>query len=278
MLLSKQLLESALSYAKYYNEAVVNQFCSTPKNVSFSIDTRFMEPGEFFIAMSGVRSDGHQFIDQALQKGAAGLIIKDVNFLSSVSYAWLKNYPVILVPDTYQALIDLAKYWRSQLAIPIVGITGSVGKTTTKEMLRIILETAGRKAYVSWKNQNTDIGLSLNLLKTSHDHEVAVFEMGINETGEMARLAAIARPTIAVITNVSYAHGQGLGLLPKVAYEKRQIFSCFSATDVGVIAGDLPLLTEVCYHHPVARFGFRTKIFFFTRHSMNYYCCFHIFL
>ena len=83
--------------------------------------------------------------------------------------------------------------------------------------------------------------------------------MGINETGEMARLAAIARPTIAVITNVSYAHGQGLGLLPKVAYEKRQIFSCFSATDVGVIAGDLPLLTEVCYHHPVARFGFRTK-------------------
>lgn len=259
MLLTKSLLMQALPDVVFYDEAVFNTLDTQQLEVSFSIDSRSFESGDIFIALPGAKIDGHFFIQDVVEKGAGGLIIQDTSWLKNISSDWFKNHPVIIVKNSYQALINLAKFWRSQLTIPVVGVTGSIGKTTTKEMLRHILTCAGKKVHASWKNQNTDIGLSLNLLKTRLDHDVVVLEMGIDAKGEMAVLASIAQPTIGIITAIAHSHGQFLGTLSDVAYEKRQIFSFFSSENIGVIAGDQPLLADICYNHSVVKFGFKTK-------------------
>lgn len=259
MLLTKSLLTQALPDVIFYNEALFDALDVAPSDVAFSIDSRSLELGEIFIALPGAKVDGHVFVADVVQKGAGGLMIQDISCLKAVPKSWLATHPVLIVKDSHQALINLAKFWRSQLIIPVVGVTGSIGKTSTKEMLRNILTCAGKNVHASWKNQNTDIGLSLNVLKTRLDHDVAVFEMGIDAKGEMSILAGIARPTIGIITAIAHSHGQFLGSLSDVAQEKRQIFSLFSSENIGVIAGDLPLLTDICYHHSVAKFGFKTK-------------------
>ena len=227
---------------------------------SFSIDTRTIKKDELFIALEGKQTDGHKFVKEALEKGASGLIIahskKDcLRFLNAEE---LKKKLVIVVPDTFKALIDLATAWRAQFDYPVVGVTGSVGKTSTKETIANILDVHGISYLASQGNQNTQYGLALNILRMRSEHKVAIFEMGINKRGEMAKLTAMAQPTIAMITNVGHCHMEGLGSIIDIAAEKREIFNYFKEDSIGIINGDQSLLSTVAYAHPVIKFGSKT--------------------
>ena len=162
-----------------------------------AIDSRKIEKDFLFVPIVGERVDGHTFIPQVMEQGA----------LCTLSEKPLENadYPYILVKSSEQALKDIAEYYRCSLDIKVVGITGSVGKTSTKEMISSVLE----QKYCVLKtagNFNNEIGLPLTIFNIREEHEVAVLEMGINEFGEMHRLSKIARPDICVITNIGLCH------------------------------------------------------------------------
>lgn len=229
---------------------------------SVSIDSRTLQADNFFIPLQGPHFDGHNFIQEVLHKGAIGSLVAQSYYKNVASWdkSVRNNKLFIVVPDVMQAFITLAQARRKQLTCPIVGVTGSVGKSTTKEMLRTILHTANIPAYVSIKTYNTDIGVCYSLLNASDHDRALILEMGINEVGEMMKLADIVRPDIGVITTIAHAHLAGLGnSLSTVAYEKRQLFAFFTAQQVGIVSGDQPLLHNVHYAHPVARFGLKIK-------------------
>jgi UDP-N-acetylmuramoyl-tripeptide--D-alanyl-D-alanine ligase len=226
-------------------------------DANFNIDSRTIVPGEIFVALSGSKFDGHDFIDQALDRGAVGFVLeisKKDKVLAKYSKQF-KNKSVLFVDDSLHALIELARAWRSKFDIPMVGVTGSVGKTTTKEIVRNILKVAHMDALVSSGNQNTMIGASMNILKLREHHKAAVFEMGISEIGNMKNLTELIRPTYAIVTQIGHAHMQGLGGLELISKEKREIFSLFTEKDIGIINGDQKELKEVSYKHPVICFG-----------------------
>ncbi len=185
---------------------------------SISTDTRTLEPGDLFLALSGDRFDGRQFVRDALKKGAAGVIVSepvDVNM----------PVPFILVADPLRALGDLAAYRRAHMHdLRVIAITGSSGKTTVKEMCAAILN----REYNVLKtegNFNNLIGMPLSLLKVDSCHDVAVLEMGMNRPGEIARMAEIADPDIACIVNVQSAHLSGLESIEGVARAKGELFA-----------------------------------------------------
>ena len=233
---------------------------NTPEEAKFSIDTRTMQPGDIFIALKGARVDGHDFLAQAVAGDAAGLIINESmrSLLDQFDNAILKRMYVILVPDTLQALFRIASAWLFQFDCPVIGITGSVGKTSTKELIASILRTHGMSFIASYDNQNTKIGLSLNMLRMRQYHKAAIFELGTSMRGEIEKLADLLRPTIALITNVGHSHMEGLGSLQDIAQEKRSIFKYFTEENIGIVNGDLPLLADVGYVHPVIKFGTKT--------------------
>lgn len=257
----------ALPYATYTVSGVTLtpdgawDFVAINQGVTGSIDSRSIEPGQLFIALQGAQSDGHKHLGDALKKGAVALVIQasKKELLSQISSQDLTNKLVIIVPDTRAALIDLARCVRKNLTCPVVGITGSVGKTSTKEMVRSILREAKMPAAVSFKNYNSIYGLCLNLLSIEPGVQAVVFEVGINGKGEMKEIADVLRPTIGLITCIVHAHAQGLGSLEDISFEKRQLFSNFSSADVGIIFGDQTVLTDIHYAHPIAKFGFKTK-------------------
>lgn len=226
-------------------------------NADYNIDSRTIQPGEIFVALSGAKFDGHDFIQEALDHGAAGFILDESkkDLVLKKYSALLESKPILFVPDTCITLIELARAWRTKFDIPVVGITGSVGKTTTKEIMRNIFKVADMQALVSAGNQNTMIGASLNILKMRPYHKAAVFEMGISEMGNMRKLTELIQPTLAVITQVGHAHMQGLGGVAAVSKEKREIFSLFKEYNIGIVNGDQKELTEVSYQHPVVFFG-----------------------
>lgn len=231
-----------------------------PVDANFTVDSRTVQKGDVFVAIVGAQVDGHDFIEQALQSGASG-IIANRSYEKSLMQKYGKefeNKAIVFVPDSAQALIDIAHAWRMQFNYPVAAITGSVGKTTTKEMVRNILKQTDKKYVVSAGNQNTLIGVSLNILKMRADHQIAVFELGIAEKGSMKKLVQLLRPNFAAITYVGHSHMQGLGSVEHVAREKREIFSMLSHADVGIINGDQKELSEVSYAHPVIRFGKKT--------------------
>jgi UDP-N-acetylmuramoyl-tripeptide--D-alanyl-D-alanine ligase len=231
-----------------------------PSTLSFSVDTRSLKKGDIYIALEGSRVDGHSFITEALEAGAAGifLAICKKHLLETIDSVLLKKKLIVLVPDTLSALIKMATVWRSQFTCPIIAITGSVGKTSTKEMLVSILEVHKAKYLASQGNQNTKIGLSLNIMRMRPEHEFAIFELGINKRGEMAQLVSILRPTTGVITYVGHSHMEGLGSLTDIAQEKRDIFKYFTEDSIGIINGDQAILSTVSYTHPVIKFGSKT--------------------
>lgn len=235
-------------------------FATFPDDISFSVDTRTLTPGNIFVAISGAHVDGHNFLQQALEKNAAGLFISTdkKHMLDRLDQKVLKNKLVVIVPDTMQAFIKLACAWRNQFSYPVVGITGSVGKTSTKEMVKNILHLNGTPFTASEANQNTLVGLAINIFKMRDHHHVAIFEMGISKRGEMAELAKLVRPTTAVITCIGHAHMEGLGSLADIALEKRDIFKYFTDSSIGIINGDQVLLSHVGYAHPMAKFGTKT--------------------
>lgn len=231
-----------------------------PQDSVFSVDTRTLQKDNVFVALHGEQVDGHDFIEEALAKNVSGLIIslrkKDELFKKFGKL--LTDKHLLIVQDPLEALLLLAKNWRAQFAYPVVAITGSVGKTTTKEMVRNILKLTDKKFIVSFGNQNTLVGVSLNILKMRVDHDVAIFEVGIGKRGAMKEIAELLRPTYAAITKVGYGHMEGLGDISSVAHEKREIFSCFSNDSIGIINGDQAELSNVSYKYPVIRFGYKT--------------------
>lgn len=169
---------------------------------SVVIDSRKSEEGSLFVALKGQRVDGHSFIPAVMESGALCAVCEHSDAASS--------YPHIVVGSTHQALKDIAAFYRRSLPVRVVGISGSVGKTSTKEMIASILS----QKYTVLKtdgNYNNEIGLPLTVFRLRKEHEIAVLEMGISDFGEMTRLSAIARPDVAVLTNIGYAHLENLG-------------------------------------------------------------------
>jgi UDP-N-acetylmuramoyl-tripeptide--D-alanyl-D-alanine ligase len=186
-----------------------------------STDSRTIAAASLFVPLTGLRFDGHDYIGQAVGAGAAGVLIQKgrEGLVEKVA----GSVAVISVEDTLTALGDLARLWRARFAIPVVAITGSSGKTTTKEMVAAI---AGREKQLlkNKGNLNNLVGLPLTLFQMNETHEFAVLEMGTNRRGEIARLTEIAAPTVGVITNVGPAHLEGLKSLEMIREEKGDLF------------------------------------------------------
>ena len=197
-----------------------------------STDTRAAAGGLLFVALRGERFDAHEFLEQALKAGAAALLVADEARLPAGASA-------VVVDDTRLALGRLAAAWRRRFALPVLAVTGSNGKTTTKEMIAAILKAAYGNAVLATRgNLNNDIGLPLTLLGLNEGHRAAVIEMGMNHPGEIAYLAPIGAPTVAVITNAQRAHLEGMGDLDEVAREKGAIFSGLPADGIAVVNAD----------------------------------------
>jgi len=200
-----------------------------------STDSRKMTPGHIFLALKGQRYDGHNFLTNAINAGAMGVIVESDATLPKKILD--NNLVVINVSSTLKALGDLASWWRRQWGGKVIAITGSNGKSTTKEMAASILS---RKANTmkSPGNFNNLIGLPLTILMLQEHHKLAVLEMGMNMTGEIARLTQIADPDIGLITNVESAHLEGLGNLNGVMRAKGELLRMMSKASTAILNGD----------------------------------------
>lgn len=195
---------------------------------SVSTDTRTMQPGALFVALAGPTFDGHDFVATAAEKGAAAAL---------VSRPLSVDLPQIVAADPLAALSDFARAWRRQFKIPVIGVTGSNGKTTTKELIGSILSQLG-PTLVTRGNLNNHIGVPLTLLELTDKHRYAVIEMGASHTGEIAHLASLAEPTIGIVTNAGAAHLEGFGSLQGVADGKGELFHALPLEGVAVINAD----------------------------------------
>jgi UDP-N-acetylmuramoyl-tripeptide--D-alanyl-D-alanine ligase len=225
-----------------------------------STDSRKIKAGDLFIALSGEHFDGSSFIADAIRSGAAAAVANGDRF-DELSRALNPESSILLVQDTRLALGQLAAHWRKQFDIPLLAITGSNGKTTVKEMLASILrEAAGSDEAVlaTRGNLNNDIGMPLTLLQLNAEHRYAVIEMGMNHPGEIDYLTRIAEPDIALITNASGAHLEGLGSVEAVARAKGEIFAGLKHNGTAVINADdahAPLWRALAGAHQLIEFG-----------------------
>ena len=265
MILIKGTMETVMFFDRRFIEKALPTaqilFDYFPHDISFSIDSRTLFPGDMFIALSGNRVDGHQYVKEVLQdKNAGGVIIeKDKkDTLNSISPTLLQKKLIILVDNVVEGLLQLAGAWRAQWNIPVIGLTGSFGKTVTREKIALLLQKNNISYISSSQNHNSLIGLPLSILKMRGHHEMAIFEMGINKRGEMEKLADVLQPTIGIITGIGHSHLEGLGSLNDIAVEKRNIFKNFSEHNIGIINGDQSQLAKVSYSHPVIKFGMKT--------------------
>ena len=203
-----------------------------------STDTRTVRQGDIFIPLVGETFDGHDFIDQAIEKGASGII------LSRKDMVVAKPVTVILVTNTLTALQDVALFHRQRFTIPVVAITGSNGKTTTKDMTAAVLSSQFHVLKTE-ANYNNEIGLPLTLLQLSDKHEVAVVEMGMRGQGQIRQLAHIALPTIAIITNVGETHLELLGSIENVAAAKAELLEVIPETGLSILNADNPYVWDM---------------------------------
>lgn len=192
--------------------ALYDAFVKSPK---ISTDTRKITPGSIFFALKGAKFNGNEYAEQALSLGAMLAVIDDVSYKKDDRY--------ILVENVLEALQELAKYHRNKLNIPIVGVTGTNGKTTTKELLHAVLSVKF-KTYATKGNLNNHIGVPLSVLDITSDIEVAIIEMGANHVGEIGFLCEIAKPTLGLITNVGKAHLEGFGSFDGVKRAKGELY------------------------------------------------------
>ncbi|MBI4996553.1 MAG: UDP-N-acetylmuramoyl-tripeptide--D-alanyl-D-alanine ligase [Rhodocyclales bacterium] len=208
-----------------------------------STDSRTIAAGELFVALKGDRFDGHEYVREVLARGAEAAL---------VDHGWAAQHgeglPLVHVADTRLALGRLGGHWRQQFNLPLIGVTGSNGKTTVKEMCAAIMREHERRdeldpaevVLATSGNLNNDIGLPLMLLRLKAGHRAAVIEMGMNHPGEIAYLTRLARPTVALINNAQRAHLSGLGTLVEVARAKGEIFEGLSDDGIAVINADDP--------------------------------------
>ncbi len=220
-------------------------------DVSFngvSSDTRQLNPGDLFIALTGPNCDGHDFVAQAKQNGAVGALVSrpvDVDL------------PQLCVADPLQGLTQLSRLRRAQCYIPVIGLTGSCGKTTTKMLLATILQQVG-PTLATQGTLNNHIGVPLTLMQLQAHHQFAVIEMGANHVGEIAHLTDIVKPTVATITNVKPVHIEGFGSLDGVFCGKSEIFSGLAKDGIAVLNADephYPQWQQQCATHPQCTFA-----------------------
>lgn len=214
---------------------------------SVSTDSRTLMRNDLYVALRGPRFNGHDFIGQALEKGAAAVMVSEPQD---------PRIPQLQVADTRLGLGRLAGVWRDSFSVPLIAITGSNGKTTVKELLAAILRQRG-EVLATRGNLNNDIGLPLTLLRLQ-DEVYAVVEMGANHPGEIGYLSRIAHPDIALINNAGAAHLEGFGDLLGVAQAKAEILSGLKATGVGVLNADddyFPLWREILGERKLMSFG-----------------------
>ncbi|MBW8900638.1 MAG: UDP-N-acetylmuramoyl-tripeptide--D-alanyl-D-alanine ligase [Massilia sp.] len=217
-----------------------------------STDSRQLMPGSLFVALRGERFDAHDFLDQVVDKPLAAVVVERLP----------EHYPLpaLVVPDTLAALGRIGNFWRRRFAIPVVGVTGSNGKTTVKEMISAILMAAfgaeGRLATQG--NLNNEIGVPLTVTRLTDAHKAAVVELGMNHPGEIARLAAIAEPTVALVNNAQREHQEFMHTVEAVARENGAVLQALPADGVAVFPGDdeyTALWRELAGERKVMTFG-----------------------
>jgi UDP-N-acetylmuramoyl-tripeptide--D-alanyl-D-alanine ligase len=225
---------SLLEIAAATGGRVIN--CEKPESFAVSAvstDSRALQENSLFVAIRGENFDGHDFAQKAVQNGAVAVMCqREVQGI---------NVPAVLIKDTTKALLDLAGYYRLRFDIPVVGITGSVGKTTTKELAACVL----RKGFNTLKtegNLNNHIGVPLTLLRLSPEVTAAVVEMGMNHFGEIERLSKAVKPSIGVITVIGMSHVEYFGSKENIMKAKLEILSGIDKTGILVLNGDDPLL------------------------------------
>ena len=236
-----------------------------------STDSRTVTRGDLFVALQGPSFDGHDFVAQVRDKGAAGAMVHR----GSEAGAGKPGIPLIFVENTRLGLGRLAAYWRGRFRIPVVAVTGSNGKTTVKEMIASILQhvtepeekvngkmNGSDQVLATEGNLNNDIGVPLMLLRLRDRHRYAVIEMGMNHSGEIAYLTRLARPDVALITNAGEAHVEGVGSLEAVARAKGEIFEGLDPQGIAVINADdryAPLWRNLAGNREIMDFGLKGK-------------------
>ena len=214
------------------------------------VDSRRLTAGALFVALRGRNQDGHQFIDDARRRAAAGGMVER-------SDEGPQRLPLLKVLDTRFGLGELASVWRRRFQLPVVAVTGSNGKTTVKELIAGIFRQAGRTLATAG-NFNNDIGVPLTLFRLGKQYQFACIEMGANHAGEIARLTAIAQPTVGLITQCAAAHLEGFGSLEGVARAKGELFVGLDPSATAIINADdryASLLTEFAGERPQITFG-----------------------
>jgi UDP-N-acetylmuramoyl-tripeptide--D-alanyl-D-alanine ligase len=224
-------------------EAVSGNWISGDENQTFngvSIDSRTVKAGQLFICIQGDRFDGHEFIADVAHKNVAGIILSDEAKISSVD-----SLPFFIkVKDTLKALQGLAEFHRSQFNLSVLAITGTNGKSTTKEMTAAVANSQFRVLKTDG-NKNNHIGLPLTLFNLNADHEVAVLEMGMSAKGEIKQLAEIAKPKVGIITNISEGHLESLPTIKDVQEAKGELFQSLQKEGTAIINADDPLVLEL---------------------------------
>ena len=209
-----------------------------------SIDTRTIQPGDLFVALQDAR-DGHDFVATALRHGAAAALV------SQIPEGVSPDAPLLIVPDVLQALTQLGAAGRARTRAKVVGVTGSVGKTSTKDMLRAILSGQGR-VHAAEASYNNHWGVPLTLARLPADTDFAVIEIGMNHPGEIAPLAHLTRPHVALITTVAAAHLEAFADINGIAHEKAAIFAGLEPGGTAILPADLdttPILLDAARRH-----------------------------
>ncbi len=255
-----QLVEVLLASPINLSETALTQVSS-----GIQTDSRSLKPGEVFLALRGGKFDGHEFVSTAIAKGALAAIV-DFEYKNP-------EFPILQVKDTLKAYQQIGRWWRDRFKIPVIGVTGSVGKTTTnpvigvtgsvgktttKELIAAVLGIKGR-VHKTYGNYNNEIGVPKTLLELGAEHDYAVIEMAMRGRGQIAELTQIAYPTIGVITNVGTAHIELLGSEEAIAQAKCELLAEMSVDSVAILNNDNPLLMATAakvWHGEVLTYGF----------------------
>jgi UDP-N-acetylmuramoyl-tripeptide--D-alanyl-D-alanine ligase len=213
---------------------------------SVHFDTRQLTAGSLFVALTGGARDGHDFLLQAVEKGAAGAIISEEG---KIPEGLPENFGLILVNDTLRAFQKLAAGYRKSFAIPHIAITGSIGKTTTKDIVAHVLESRF-PLLKTYKNYNNHIGVPLTLLQLEPHHQAAVLELGMNHAGEIDLLASLVKPEISVITYIGESHIEFFGTREKIALAKAELLPHTAHDGLVLLNGDSPYLRRIAHLYP----------------------------
>jgi len=233
-------MKLSLSRIAEITGAQADKFDPNAIAIGYSIDSRTIRPGELFFAVKGEKMDGHDFVAQAIEKGAVGAVVGRERFSSAEWRARMtaaQQPKLLVVEDTLEALQLIAKSVRNLWARPLIGVTGSAGKTTTKEAIAHLLATRFH-VHKSEGNFNNHFGLPLMLLKLESEHDIAVVELGMSHLGEITALAQIAQPNTGVVTNVAPVHLEFISSIAEIARAKYELVESLPVDGTAVLNGD----------------------------------------